>query len=485
MTAFASAGVAPAAKTSHVYDAVRAYQSAHPGEAVPVIVQTDGVTDPAQLVRAAGGAVRTDLGFMQAVAADLAPSTIERLGYDARVRGISLDATVSRTDENAPVARDGSSTANAYPQEIHADRFWRLGLMGQGIGVAVVDTGIAPSKDFGPPNGPSRVVASVSSTSSSVPDGYGHGTHVAGLIGGNGLNSNFRYTGVAPRVNLIDVKTGDDEGNAHVSDVIFGLSWVLDHKDEYNIRVVNLSLRSDIAQSYTTDPLDAAVELLTFRGILVVVAAGNTGSAPDAVSYAPGNDPYVLSVGAVDDHGTDDSRDDTVPSWSSRGITQDGFAKPEVYTPGRRLVSVLSPDSVLATENPGNIVDSSYFQLSGTSMAAGVASGGAALIFQAHPDWTPGQVKLALIRGAARLSTNPYARIVQLDQTTMMRAPVDTTTNVKPSFILLQAAGIADPQSISWGSISWGSISWGSISWGSISWGSVSWGSVSWGQVDD
>jgi serine protease AprX len=480
LVALISAGITPATRTSHAQGAVWAYGDAHPGQPIPVIVQTDGGADAAQLVRASGAAVRVDLGFMHAAAADIPADRLHELAAADHVANISLDGTVSSADDgkNSPIGTDGAPTS-VYPREIKAGDLWNDGFSGQGVGVAIVDTGIVPSKDFG-----SRVIATFATQAGTSPDGYGHGSHVAGLAGGNGANSANQYRGVAPKVNLINVKTGDDQGLAHVSDIIAGLAWVLDNKDAYNIRVVNLSLRSDTAQSYTTDPLDAAVELLTFRGILVVVAAGNTGTVADAVSYAPANDPFVLTVGAVDDLGTSDYKDDLVAPWSSRGATQDGFAKPDVYVPGRHLISVQSPGSVLTALFPNNLVGSYYFTLSGTSMAAGVASGGAALLFQAHPDWTPGQAKLALMQGSRAVSADATVNVAQLDRSVEL-SPVDTTTSIKPNYLLLQAAGIADPQSISWGSVSWGSISWGSISWGSISWGSVSWGSVSWGEAGE
>jgi serine protease AprX len=468
---FASAGLAATARTARVQDAVWAYRDAHAGEPVPVIIQTTGSMYPAAVARAAGAEVRSQLGLIHAVAADVPADRLEALSSDPNVHWVSLDAPIVSTD-----SPDQSGTpSSVYPQEIAADTQWQAGNSGQGIGVAIVDTGIVQSDDFG-----KRVVSAVSRDNTSG-DGYGHGSHVAGLAAGNGANSNGKYVGVARRVNLINVKVGDNTGAASVSDVINGLQYVIDHKDAYNIRVVNLSLRSNTAQSYTTDPLDAAVELVTFRGILVVVAAGNTGTASDAVSFAPANDPFVLTVGAVDDMGTGDYRDDAIPSWSSRGITQDGFAKPDVYAPGRHLISVLSKGSVLATQYPANIIGDSYFQLSGTSMAAGVASGAAALVFNARPEWTPGQAKAALMKGAASLPGTPTASVAQVDRTVSLKSVIDPTPNTKPNFLLLSAAGITNPESISWGSVSWGSISWGSISWGSISWGSVSWGSVSWG----
>jgi len=296
----------------------------------------------------------------------------------------------------------------------------------------------------------------------------------------------FQAEGISRAIEPLVVRIGKEggaSGAATVSDVITGLQFVLENKDAYNIRVVNLSLRSSTAESYTTDPLDAAVELLTFRGILVVAAAGNTGAGPDAVSYAPANDPFVLTVGALDDKGTADYKDDAVPWWSSRGTTQDGFAKPDIYAPGRRLISVLSPNSVLATQYPSNIVADSYFTLSGTSTAAGVVSGVAALVLNAHPNWTPGQVKAALTQSAATLPSDSSVKVALADKAIAVRAPTDPTPNTKPNFLLLEAAGIADPAGISWGGISWGGISWGGISWGGISWGGISWGGISWGSV--
>ncbi len=488
--AFALTGSAAPARPSRAHHAVLQYRDNHPGGAVPVIVQTDPASDPASVVAAVGGVIRSELGIIHGVTADVPSDRIAALAANRDVTWISLDSGISATERgddggrSAPIGDEGSSPSSVFPQEVRADRVWRNGDLGQGVGVAVVDTGIAASDDF-VTLGKNRVVARVS-RDGSTGDGYGHGTHVAGLIGGDGSLSSYRNVGVAPLVNLVDVKVGASDGSASVGDVIAGLQFVLENQAAYNIRVVNLSLRSDTAQSYTTDPLDAAVELLAFRGILVVVAAGNTGTDADAVSYAPANDPFVLSIGAVDDRTTPDFMDDTVPAWSSRGVTQDGFAKPDLYVPGRHLISVLSPNSALAAEFPANVVGSSYFMLSGTSMAAGVASGTAALVFQAHPDWTPGQVKAALMLTAAPLPTSPTTRIAQVDRTISLKnAPIDTTLDIKPNFQLLEAAGVSNSQDIAWDKISWGKISWGSISWSKISWSKISWSKISWGDVQD
>jgi serine protease AprX len=229
-------------------------------------------------------------------------------------------------------------------------------------------------------------------------DGYGHGTDVAGIIAGNGNNRSDalrgEYVGVAPNANLISIKVSDETGATTVLDVLYGLQFAMQHQTQYNIRVVNLSVASATPQSYKTDPLDAAVEAAWMRGIVVVAAAGNRGSAPDAVQYSPANDPYVITVGGVDENGTADPSDDTVASWSSQGTTQDGTQKPDVYAPGAHIVSALAPGSVFANDCSACAVGGGqYIQTSGTSMAAPMIAGLAADLLQVHPRWTPAQVK--------------------------------------------------------------------------------------------
>ena len=169
---------------------------------------------------------------------------------------------------------------------------------------------------------------------------------------------------------------------------------MVDHKAEFNIRVLNLSVASDTQQSYKTDPLDAAVEYAWQKGIVVVAASGNRGAAPDAVKYSPGNDPFVISVGGIDEdanYGRGKRAD-----WSSTGRTQDGFAKPDVMAPGAHIVSVLAPSSAFLTLCPNCSIGGAYFKAGGTSMAAPVVAGAAALLLQARPTLTPDQVKTLL-----------------------------------------------------------------------------------------
>ena len=244
--------------------------------------------------------------LIRSVAARLPAHARAGLAADARIASVSANARVR--SEHAFVESTG--LASVYPRTVSAPTAWR-NATGDGVGVAVIDTGVdGRLPDFTAEDGSSRVVASVVTNpdATTALDTYGHGTHVAGIIAGDGnhhlLDNDDKYIGIAPGAHLIAIKASDDAGNATILDAIYGLQFAVDHKDDYNIRVVNLSLSSTEAESYRTDPLDAAVEAAYFSGIVVVAAAGNRGSAAGAAGYAPGNDPFAISVGGVDDGGT-------------------------------------------------------------------------------------------------------------------------------------------------------------------------------------
>jgi serine protease AprX len=259
--------------------------------------------------------------------------------------------------------------------------------------------------------------------------------------------------------------------------------------------VVNLSLDSTVAGSYRTDPLDAAAEAAWRHGLVVVAAAGNLGSAADAVSYAPANDPYVITVGGVDEQGTPTVADDTVASWSSRGRTQDGFAKPDVVAPGAHIVAPLAPGSDFAAACPSCLVDGRWFRLSGTSMAAPIVAGIAADLLSAHPGWTPNQVKGALTSQTRRTADGAGEVAAELALVAPPRA-LSANAGLTPSS-LLTPAGDIDYTRASWGRASWSQAvgdlraSWGRASWGCdcasmagaaglarASWGRASWSSL-------
>src|SRR5215208_5974122 len=402
------------------------------------IVQMKKGTTPAagkRLVRALGGRVTSPtLRVINGFGAKLSRRAAARLRHRRGVRSVSLNTgmSASATDTSGGYTcptTDATTTANRwFPGQardydptllntyellsqptvnaVQANRAWYRAT-GRGVGVAVIDTGIAGDLvDFQTPGWQgSRVIASAVTNpcATDANDHYGHGTHVAGLIAGNSLlypYDNYfwgRYMGVAPRANLVSVKVSDDDGNTTVLDVIYGIQFAVDHKAAYNIRVVNLSLSSAVAESYKTDPLDAAVEHAWFSGLVVVTAAGNEGTTNDGVTFSPANDPWVITAGALDDRGTWSRLDDILAGWSSHGLTQDGVRKPEVLAPGAGMVSTLAPGSDFADLCPRCVVDGRYFRAGGTSMASAVVSGAAALLVEQHPDWTPAQVKGALV----------------------------------------------------------------------------------------
>jgi serine protease AprX len=282
---------------------------------------------------------------------------------------------------------------------------------GQGIGVAIVDSGISPHAAL-----LNKVVANVSLVTGdpSVLDGFGHGTHVAGIIAGNSTASKsvtgLFNGGIAPGVQLINVRVLGDNGVGRTSDVIAGIQWAIANRARYNIRVINLSLGHPVMEPAATDPLCEVVAQAVSAGIVVVAAAGNDGVAADGSKIlgginSPGNSPWAITVGSINTWGTVQRGDDTVTSYSSRGPARyDGTVKPDVAAPGNKIVSLEASGSYLAGNYPylhrAGSGTNGYMQLSGTSMAAPIVSGGVALLLQGASGMSPAQVKMALQAGA-------------------------------------------------------------------------------------
>jgi serine protease AprX len=464
---------------------------------VEVIVQMDAGRSAAAAkaeVRADGGNVTGDLPIINGFAARLPADAVDDLEATDGVKAVTVDNAVK------PQGISLSRIQSAYPASVDAPQVWNnpiADVSGRGIGVAVIDTGIAGGMpDFrASGSSASRVVANaVTNPDAGTPgDAYGHGTHVAGIIAGNGWNRSLtdplrgKYVGIAPEANLISVKVSDDQGEASVLDVIYGLQFVVDNKAAYNIRVVNLSLESTATGSYKTDPLDAAVESAWFKGIVVVTAAGNRGSADDAVSHAPGNDPYVITVGAYDDQASNADGDDSRPAWSSRGVTADGFAKPEIHAPGSGIVSTLAPNSAFSRMCPACVVEGQMIRAGGTSMAAPMISGTVALLLQYFPQLTPNQVKGMLMRNA-RLINNRYPAIEAyktLEAAYYGRTAPVNTSGIVPNDIVNASTGDIDYSRSSWSRSSWSTADGGlTADFARSSWSRSSWSSTDSAGVD-
>jgi serine protease AprX len=366
--------------------------------------------------------------------------------------------------------------------------------------IAIVDSGIDSGRaDFG-----GRVIDEVnlSTRQGNQPgDGYGHGTAVASVAAGEAEG----YVGAAPDARLVAVEALDDDGVAYLSDVIAAADWIYLNRERLNIRVANFSLHGTTVASLASDPLDRAVERLWLSGVVVVAAAGNyaVNGEESFVPFAPGNDPFVLTVGATDTRGSFTPRDDVAAPWSAWGYTRDGFAKPELGAPGRYIASAVSADTTLSRTRPERIVEPGYLQLSGTSLAAPVVAGTAANLLAAHPEWTPDQVKGALMLTAEPLArARPRSTGVGALNAASAAAAVDPPNpnlalqrflvpdpsgGTTPVFDVAGWTTVAqsDPAwaSVAWGSVAWGSAAWSSVAWGSVAWGSVAWGSVAWGSV--
>lgn len=379
---------------------------------------------------------------------------------------------------------DTSGLESTHIAAIAADQVWNGEeyLQGQDIVVAVVDSGIAPHKDLEDANGNLRIIAQVDFTGGqgSIDDTYGHGTHIAGTIAGSGKQSQGKYVGVAPKAKLVDVKVTNDYGAGNMADVVAGIQWILENKDTYNIRVANLSLNSAVPESYHTSPLNAALEILWFNGVVVVVSAGNNSS--EGILYPPANDPFVITAGAVDTNGTPSIWDDILALFSDHGTTQDGFAKPDLIVPGANIIAAMaSDDSNLVMDHPSHKVSNSnggrYFRMSGTSMASAVTAGAVALLLQDEPDLTPDQVKYRLDTTAIAFLNSKYLNIYAA---THGATTASANTGIQASALLWTGSEPVTWSSVSWNSVSWNSVSWNSVSWNSVSWNSVSWNSVHW-----
>ncbi len=331
------------------------------------------------------------------------------------LRQLASNPAVARVHYDRPIAKHNYRTALTTGTRAVQQT---LGLTGAGIGVAVIDSGItswhddltnASSKIF--PFGDQRVAAFVDFVNRrrTPYDDDGHGTHVAGVIAGNGHDSNGDKSGVAPDASLISLKVLNAQGIGSVSNIIKAFDWVLANHGRYNIRVVNLSVGAAVTESYWTDPLALAVKRVVDAGVVVVAAAGNFGTnAAGLPQYggisAPANCPWVITVGASSTNGTTSRDDDTMASFSSRGPTYiDWGAKPDLVAPGRGTVSLSAPESEfyrtkLLSLLPGSIKTGTkpYLSLSGTSMAAPVVSGTVAQMLQANPKLTPNAVKAIL-----------------------------------------------------------------------------------------
>ena len=368
-----------------------------------VIVRAIDGTLPALLVpilQAAGGTIYLTLSVVNAQAVELPNAALLTVAASPLVARISLDRPIVGAME-----RTGSTVGAAAVR--HA-----LGYDGAGVGVAIIDSGITSWHDDLTSGGASqRVHRFVDLVNGRVTayDDYGHGTHVAGVVAGNGFDSGGARSGIAPAAHLIALKVLDRSGRGQISTVIAALDYIVANRNVLSIRVANLSIATGVYESYNTDPLTLAAKRAVEAGIVVVAAAGNRGRHKNGTDAhggitAPGNAPWVLTVGASSHAGTADRADDKMAAFSSRGpAAVDHAAKPDVVAPGVGIESLSDPQSTFYRKMSAYLLSGTtptsylpYLSLSGTSMAAPVVSGTVALMLQANATLTPNQVKAIL-----------------------------------------------------------------------------------------
>ncbi len=478
-------------KGAYVPAALLARAAANPNQMFHVIVQGDkrvvASSDVAASVTAGNGQLKRALRSIDGVSATISGANLAKLANAAHIVAITPDARMG-------TASDWQDSQGWTASTGIAPLWGTLAGASSVPAIAIIDSGVDPTKigDFG-----SRLVASVnlsSLTPDATGDDEGHGTMVAGVAAG----ASTTFPGAAPGAPIVSIRTSDQYGQSLSSDVIAACDWVLAHKDQYDIRVVNLSLVESGVSSFRFNPLDKAVESLWLNGIVVTAAAGNygTGTAVDT-GYAPGNDPFVITVGALDQNGTALPANDTLAPWSAFGDTADGFLKPELSAPGRYIVAPVPASSYLKQMEPSRVVAPGYMWMSGTSFAAPMAAGAAAQLLALHPDWTPDQVKGALMVSAASLPAIAGfgGGVGEIDAAAAagVSSPPNPDENLD-SFVVSDSTGAhfdgdawatyvataSEWSASEWSASEWSASEWSASEWSASEWSASEWSASEW-----
>jgi serine protease AprX len=435
------------------------------GPAIAVIVEAHSVGAAGAAVAAVDGHTDLQLPLIAAVSAHVDADQFHALADNPNV-AVMPDATMHPTSLSYSAANVDTQVAALDPGSDLSPN------AGQGVGVALIDTGVTATPDL---NGSRLVQGPDLSSEGDGIDHYGHGTFMAGLIAGDGTasaNGAVHHVGVAPGATLVAVKVAGADGSTTVSKIIAGIGWVVTHRDAYNIRVLNLSFGIDVPMPYQANALDAASEAAWASGIAVVASAGNEGAGNVT---SPGDDPYVITAGAVDTNGTASTSNDTVPSWSGTQTFHD-YSKPDILAPGVSVVSLRDPGSTIDTQHPEGRVDATYFRGGGTSMSTALVSGAAAILAAHHPNATPDDIKGALVdTGAAIAGSNAPAVDLQA---------ADNAT-ASPAWwqhfhLAFGDLGIKLHDGMPWTSSRWTADNWESSRWTAARWTAARWTAEAW-----
>jgi serine protease AprX len=492
---------------------VRPSPPAVEGNVSVIVRETTGAgVAPERAVEAAGGRVGRSIPIIDGFVADVPAGALPALEQVTGVYSITPNAPVQllgNIDGMDPTKHAGSWYRVVKNTKLH--EMWKHGWTGQGIDVAVIDSGVAPVEGIALNviNGPDLSFESQAPNLENI-DTYGHGTHIAGLIAGRDSvikptredeEVNDHFVGAAPGARIVSLKVAASDGATDVSQVIAAIDWVVQHRnaDGLNIRVLNLSFGTDGTQDYRLDPLAYAAEVAWLHGIVVVVAAGNAGFGTPQLNN-PAYDPYVIAVGADDTRGTDDPKDDVIPEWQSRG---NAIRHPDIVAPGKSIISLRDPGSFVDDANPAARVGfTRFFRGSGSSQSAAIVSGAVATLLSQRPELTPDQVKALLMQTAVPLpNADPVAQgagLINLKEareakTETIAGAVQTwprssglgslelargSVTVEDDQILLQGE-----QTIfgdAWDSAVWTASSWDGTSWSGGQWTGRTWSGDCW-----
>lgn len=474
------------------------------GTGETVIVTATGLLAPAAAVLGVGGTLLSQFHLIDGVEAVI-PAVVEPVL--AALPGITVTPDVSVSVQDTPESTGPHTPSDVFLGQTGSTRLAAAGDTGRGATVAVLDTGIDNLPDFS-----GRLIGGVDLTGGRSPfqDSYGHGTFVAGLIAGNGASSGGQYSGEAPGANLVSIKVAGASGTTDLANLILGLQWAVDHKIGYGINVLNMSLGFQTAMSTVINPLDQAVQAVWGAGIAVVVSAGNSGPFNGTI-LSPGDDPLVITVGALDDMATSSLTNDEMCDFSSAGPTSaDGFVKPDLVTSGRSVVSLAAPGSTIYDQNPSARVGSANFAGSGTSFSSAITAGAAALVLAGNPGLTPNQLKARLLgttspgpvgnpfvdgHGALNAYAAATAGPINLSQSaplipalpgiTVQLSPISPASTWNPSLWsgTSWAPGPSDDwtwQGLAWNGGDWNGWAWTGRAWNVGDWAGAAWNSANW-----
>jgi serine protease AprX len=450
-----------------------------------VIVTSTGLLDAAGAVLGVNGAILTQYHLINAVDATILTATAPLL---AMLPGITVTPDAPVSVQSTTESTGPHTPSDAFLPETGATRLASAGDTGQGVTVAVMDTGIDNLPDFS-----GRLIGGVDLTNEGNPyqDSFGHGTFVAGLIAGDGASSAGQYPGEAPAAKLVSIKVAGAAGTTYLGTLISGLQWAVDHQSRYGIKILNLSLGFKSGLSTVINPLDQAAEAAWKAGIAVVVSAGNTGPFNGSI-LSPGDDPLVITVGASDDMATASAADDEMNDFSAVGPTSpDGWVKPDLVTSGRSVVSLAAPGSTIYADYPSARIGSVNFVGSGTSFSAAITSGAAALVLAASPGLSPNQLKARLLgttspgpvgnpfvdgHGALSAYAAAISGPMNLNQSAFGLFPTLAGTAVS-----LAPTGPADTWNVNlWSGVSWNPAPSGGQAWNGWAWNGGDWNGWAW-----